>query len=141
MTERAAARIGCALGIILFVTMVGTLVELFLLEHTEGFWQQVPIGLSILGIILLVVSALVRRALARHTMRLAMLLACASGGVGVWQHYRGNVEFELEMYPTLEGFELFREAMTGATPVLAPGVMVTIGMLGLVWTFVPRARS
>ncbi len=141
MTERTASRIGFALGLVLFATMAGTLIELFLLEHTEGFWQQVPVGLSMAGIVLLLVSAFVRSAFARWTMRLAMLLACASGVVGTWQHYHGNVEFELEMYPTLEGFALFREAMTGATPVLAPGVMLTIGALGLVWSFLPRKRG
>ena len=26
-----------------------------------------------------------------------------SGVVGLWLHYQGNAEFELEMYPSLQG--------------------------------------
>jgi hypothetical protein len=45
------------------------------------------------------------------------------------------VEFELEMYPGLSGLELFREAMKGATPALAPGTMTILGLLGLAYTY------
>lgn len=48
---------------------------------------------------------------------------------------QGNVEFELEMYPDLSGWKLFRDSMMGATPALAPGAMVQIGLVGLAWTF------
>jgi hypothetical protein len=39
------------------------------------------------------------------------------------------------MYPSLTGFELFREAISGATPTLAPGAMLHLGLLGLLYTF------
>ena len=63
-----------------------------------------------------------------------MLLFIGTGILGVWQHYSGNVEFEKEIYPSLGGIDLFWESMTGATPVLAPGTMVGLGLLGLVCT-------
>jgi hypothetical protein len=56
--------------------------------------------------------------------------------LGVFLHYRGNVEFELEQSPRATRWALFREAMMGATPALAPGVMVQIGLLGLLYAFV-----
>jgi len=31
---------------------------------------------------------------------------------------------------------LFREAMMGATPALAPGAMIQIGLIGLLYAFV-----
>jgi len=63
-----------------------------------------------------------------------MLLFVLSGAFGVLLHYQGNVEFELEMYPTTAGFQLFRKAMTGATPALAPGAMAMLGLVGLAYT-------
>ena len=45
-----------------------------------------------------------------------------------------GVEFELEMYPDLAGWKLFKDSMMGATPALAPGAMVQIGLIGLAWT-------
>ena len=58
----------------------------------------------------------------------------ASGLVGLWFHYSGNAEFELEMYPSLSGWSLVREALSGATPALAPGTMIHLGLLGLTYT-------
>ena len=61
--------------------------------------------------------------------------AVVSGAVGVWLHYRGNVEFELEMYPSMQGIELVQKTLTGATPVLAPGSMTLLGLIGLTHSY------
>ena len=63
-----------------------------------------------------------------------MILFVLSGLVGLILHYQGNAEFELEMYPSLNGLELFWEAIRGATPTLAPGTMIQLGLLGWVYT-------
>jgi hypothetical protein len=39
------------------------------------------------------------------------------------------------MYPDLAGWKLFKDSMMGATPALAPGAMLQIGLVGLAWTF------
>ncbi len=64
-----------------------------------------------------------------------MALFVVSGFVGLLLHYQGNAEFELEMYPTLKGLELFWEAIKGATPALAPGTMIQLGLLGWAYTY------
>ena len=64
-----------------------------------------------------------------------MVLFVVNGALGLYQHYQGNLEFELEMYPSISGFELVWEALKGPTPSLAPGTMVLLGMLGLIYTF------
>jgi hypothetical protein len=64
-----------------------------------------------------------------------MVLSLVSGVLGAWLHYRGNVEFELEMEPALRGLTLFWRAMRGATPALAPGTMIQLGLVGLAYTF------
>jgi hypothetical protein len=119
----------------LLLSLTGTIVELFLLEHTEDAWQWVPIALLGLALLNLAWYGLDRGPRSLNVFRLLMVLLCVSGVVGVWLHFRGNVEFELEMYPDLTGWKLFRDAMMGATPSLAPGTMLQVGLVGLAWTF------
>jgi hypothetical protein len=35
----------------------------------------------------------------------------------------------------MKGMDLFSKVMTGAAPALAPGAMVQLGLLGLIYTF------
>jgi hypothetical protein len=114
---------------------VGTLAELLLLEHFEDAWQWAPIALLAAALLTMGWHALERGPVSLNVLRVLMVLCVASGLVGVLLHYRGNVEFELEMYPDLSGWKLFKDAMMGATPALAPGAMLQIGLIGLAWTF------
>ena len=119
----------------LIVSVVGTLVELLLLEHFEDAWQWAPIALLAGALLTLGWHALERGPTSLNVLRGLMVLCMASGLLGLILHYKGNVEFELEMYPDLSGWKLFKDAMMGATPALAPGAMLQIGLVGLAWTF------
>ena len=114
---------------------IGTGVELVLLEHTEGVWQNVP--LALVGIGCFALGALVvRPAVAGlRAFQFTMWLFVASGLVGVLLHYQGNVAFELELNPEAAGWELFWESLKGATPSLAPGTMTLLGALGLAYSY------
>ena len=123
------------LFIILLIGIVGTGVELLLLEHVDGAWQLVPLALIAVSLIVLLRHTRRRSRTTLMALRFVMAVFIISGVLGVWLHYRGNVEFELEMYPSMRGLELFREAMMGATPSLAPGTMIQLGLLGFVYAF------
>ena len=127
--------------ILLVIGILGTGAELLLLEHTEDVWQFVPLSLMGLSLIVLGWRVVDRGAVSMRVFQGTMILFVVSGFVGFWMHYQGNVEFELEMYPTMEGFELFRAALGGATPALAPGTMIQLGLLGLVYTYRHPALS
>jgi len=120
---------------ILLFGAVGTGFELLLLEHTEGLWQLVPLILIAISFLTVAWHGMSRGTASMLALRATMALVGISGFIGIWLHYRGNVEFELEMYPGLSGFELFWEAMKGATPALAPGTMTLLGLLGLAYTY------
>ena len=64
-----------------------------------------------------------------------MVMVLLSGGLGVFLHFKGNIEFEKEMYPSMSGFELIWESLKGATPSLAPGAMALLGIVGLVYCY------
>lgn len=109
--------------------------ELLLLGHFESPWQWTPLVLlaAVLG-----AAAVLARWPARGAVRAfqaLMVLCVAAGLVGLYLHFRGNVEFELERDPLLGGIALFWEAVRGATPALAPASLAQLGLLGLAYTF------
>jgi hypothetical protein len=132
---RAGEGEGVLRRLLLALVMVGALglgAELFLLEHFESAWQWAP--LAVLAFVVAAGGAMGLRP-ARATVRLfqlAMVLAVAAGLVGLYLHYRGNAEFELESDATVKGVALVWAALRGATPALAPGAMVQLGLLGLI---------
>lgn len=121
--------------VILTVGIVGTTAELLLLGHYEELIQWLPIALLVASLAVAWAAAL-RPGTGTLRTLLAFGGACVlAGGLGVLLHYRGNAEFEREIYPTMAGFELVRESFTGATPALAPGSMVLLGLLMMAYTF------
>ncbi len=121
--------------VILVAGVLGTLVELLLLGHYEDRWQFIPL---VLGGLFLLVMAWHGASPSRRTVlgaRVVAGLAAISALVGIYLHYQANVEWELETTPALHGWELFREAVTGALPLLAPGTMLQLGLLGLLWSY------
>jgi hypothetical protein len=119
---------------------VGTAAELWLLEHTEDAWQKAPLVLIAVASVVLAVVVVRPTAAAVRLFQIAMAAFIASGVAGLALHYRGNVEFELELQPDASGFHLFWESMRGATPVLAPGTMALLGAIGLTYTYRHPAR-
>lgn len=120
---------------VLALGLAGTLAELLLLGHWDDAWQWVPLVLLGAGLAAVAWHALERGPASLRLLRGVMAASVAAGLLGVVLHYRGNAEFELERVPELAGWPLFREAMTGATPALAPGAMVQLGLLGLLYAF------
>ena len=115
---------------VLILGLVGATIDLLLLEHTESFWQWIPLVAlaAALGAAVLCLAA--PSAPGIRFLVWTMALNLAMGLAGLVLHYEGNVEFELEMYPTRGGFELIWEALKGATPTLAPGSLILIGLVG-----------
>ena len=114
---------------------IGLVPELLLLKHYESVWQVVPL---VLLAITLVATALVwRRPSARSLQffRVMMVLCLLAGALGVILHGKGNIEWALERDDTLHGWPLIWKMLRGATPLLAPGAMAQLGLLGLVYTY------
>jgi hypothetical protein len=114
--------------------MAGTAAELLLIGHFEDPWQLVPISLLSAGTVVGLAHAMKPGLLTVRLLQLLMVLFIISAGIGMVLHYQGNSEFELEMHPSLEGTALVKESMTGAFPVLAPGTMALLGLVGIALT-------
>lgn len=116
--------------------LVGTLAELILAEHTEDAWQLVPLFLLGGGVVVLGAVAVWRKRGPLLVFRMLMAAFLASGVVGTWLHYSAKTEFALERYPSITGLELVREAIKGSSPpLLAPGAMIALGLIGLAWAW------
>lgn len=124
---------------LLAVFLFGSLsagVELLSLGHTESLWQWVPLLLIMISLVALILHAAVRRVASVRIFQVIMLLFIISSFVGIWQHYQAKTGFKLETNPALSSMALFWQAITSATvpPVLAPGMMMQLGLLGLAYT-------
>jgi hypothetical protein len=113
----------------------GLLLELLLLGHTESAWQWTPLLLLVLAAPVTADAMLRPSRTGIQALRVVGGLMLAAGGLGLFLHYRGNVEFEREREAALSGWPLFVEAITGATPALAPGAIAQLGVLLLVAAF------
>lgn len=120
---------------VLMLGIAGMATELLLIGHVETTAQLVPLAALTCGFVSLAWLALAPSRSAVRTVQILMLAFVTSGIAGVVLHYRGNAEFEREIYPTLAGFELIKGSLTGATPVLAPGSMTLLGLVGLTAAF------
>jgi hypothetical protein len=120
---------------ILALSMAGTVAELLLLGHDEDLNQWIPIVLIAVGLVLLI-GTLARPSYGGLLLwRAVMVLFLLAGLTGTVLHYRANIEFQLEVDPSLGGAALFwKAAQAKAPPALAPGVMVQMGLLGLAYT-------
>jgi hypothetical protein len=106
-----------------------------LLKHYGSFWQVVP--LVILAFTLIASLFVWRRASPRtlSIFRVAMALCVLGGIAGIVLHFKGNMEWALERDDTLSGWPLIWKVMRGATPLLAPGALAQVGLLGFIFLY------
>jgi hypothetical protein len=119
----------------LIIGIVGMEVELLLLGHFEGLAQIAPVALLGAGLLVAGWHGAAPTARTVRVLQATMGAFVLSGAMGVGLHYSGNVEFEREMYPSMAGPELVGRTLTGATPVLAPGTMTLLGLMGLMHAY------
>ena len=127
---------------ILIIGLVGTTADLILLEHYEDSSQLIPLFVIGLGVLAIAGHLVVGGPGSVLLLRTVMAFFLVAGAAGMALHYRGSLEFQREMDPTLSGLALVSKVMHAkAPPTLAPGVMAQLGLIGLVYTYRhPAAR-
>ena len=126
--------------ILVFAYLVGgpgLTMELWLLEHTEGIWQLLPIMVLGISVLVLVLVLWVRRRWALRLFQLLTLGILLTSVVGVYLHFDGKAEFKLEIDPELSGWDLIWECIHGHSlpPVFAPGAMVLLALVGVAYFY------
>ena len=121
---------------ILILGMLGSTTELILLKHTEDIRQWIPLTLLAAALGVFAWHGVNASPANLRLIHWLMIAFVASGLAGVYFHFQGSAEFKLESNPSLRGWALFWEAIRGkAPPLLAPGAMIQLGLMGLAYTY------
>ena len=121
---------------VLALGLVGTGIELVLLEHYETAVQFVPLVSIALALAVLIWHGVKGDALSIRALQATMVLFLMAGIAGAGFHFRGGAEFQLEIDPSQSRWDIFKKVMRAkAPPVLASGLMVQLGLVGLVYAY------
>jgi len=119
---------------VLGLGLVGTVTELVFLEHYEEPLQFVPLVLIAAAIAVLVWHAMRRDATSLNALVVVMALFVLAGLIGIAAHFHGSAEYQLELDPSIGTWELIAKILRAkAPPLLAPGMMIQLGLLGLAY--------
>ena len=114
----------------------GMVTELMLIGHHEDANQLIPLWVAAAGLLSLVAVAIRPSVGTLRLLQFVMLAYLGTGVIGITLHFKANAEFQREIDPSLGGLALFWKVVEAtAPPALAPGVMVQLGLLGLVYTY------
>ena len=114
----------------LLFMMIGTLLELYLLDHYEDTWQLIPILCIGAALVNLFILFFRRSQVVITLFKLVLVLTSFSGIYGVVLNLQANYEFEQDMKPTANFWELFSESLSGALTTLAPMSLLVLAFTG-----------
>jgi hypothetical protein len=121
---------------VLVLGLLGTVTELVLLEHYEQPLQFVPLVLIAAAVAVLVWEFRRHDAASRRAAQIVMALFVLAGFVGFVAHFYGSAAYQLELNPDMSNWELAGKVLRAkAPPLLAPGMMLQLGLLGLAYVF------
>jgi hypothetical protein len=121
---------------VIVLGLIGTMTELILLEHDEQALQFVPLVLMVLGAVALIWHAIRKDTASLRALQIIMGLFVLSGFAGMAAHFNGSAEYQLELDPEMDKWELLGKILHAkAPPLLAPGMMIQMGLLGLAYAF------
>jgi hypothetical protein len=121
---------------VLVLGLIGTVTELILLEHYEQPLQFVPLVLIGLGVVVLAWHAMRPGTASLRSLQIVMGLFVLAGFAGMAAHFNGSAEYQLELDPEMDKWELLEKILHAkAPPLLAPGMMLQMGLLGLAYAF------
>ena len=114
---------------------VGTLVELWLINHMEDPVQLIPFALCGLGIVAIILVMLRPRRAVLLGLRACMGLVALGSILGGYLHLEGNLGLHRELHPNASTGDLLMGALDGANPLLAPGILALTATLAIAATY------
>ncbi len=114
---------------------IGTLVELSLINHLESVVQMIPFGLAIMGGAVALWVLVRPERLSLLVLRGVMVVVGLGSVFGIYEHVEHNLAFELEIRPNATAGDVFFEALGGASPLLAPGILGLAAVVALAATY------
>lgn len=127
--EQVLARLRRFLLALTLVLCGGTILELWALEHTQNLVQLIPFGLCGLGVGLSGAALWRPNRAVFWVLRGGMGVVALGCGFGIYEHMANNLELVLELKPLATPLELFTGVVGGASPLLAPGMLLVAALL------------
>lgn len=120
---------------IMALMALGGLLELLLIEHFKSGTQWIAVALLVMAGLSVAAIALWATPRVLRVFQVVMVLVALGGAIGVWEHLKGNLEVARELTPQAPTTDLLWRAVRKGAPLLAPGVLVQLGLLGLAFTY------
>lgn len=114
---------------------LGSVIELIFVEHYESTIQLVPFGLSAIGLIIVLIALYEGGRRALQWLRYIMIFIAVGGVFGVYEHLEHNYEFAVEIEPNITAGKAIVEALYGASPLIAPGILCLGALLAYAATW------
>lgn len=139
--DHRLATISTVILAVLTFGMGGLLAELALIAHYEDATQWIPLALLAVGLVAVAGDVAFSNRTTQLAIQITMVLIIAAGVLGVYFHFHGSREFQLEMDPQMRPSTLVWHVLRAKSPpTLAPGSMVQLGILGLGYAYLRRTQ-
>jgi hypothetical protein len=115
------------------VVMEGELIFVRHFGNNNG--QMIAVVLTSAGLLATGWHVIARNTPSIIVFRFLMYLFLVFGIDGLLVHYNFAAHAALKSHPALGGLPLLYAALSGDIPLLAPGLLIQVGLLGLLYTF------
>ena len=134
-TAEVLRRLRLFLLVLSALLFAGTLLELYLVNHSEDAIQWLAFIFAGVGL-LATLAVLARRGPTTvRVLRWSMVLVIVGSLFGIYEHVSNNIAFEREIQPNATLSRLLWKGIAGANPLLAPGTLAIAALLSLAGTY------
>jgi len=115
--------------------LIGTAIELWFTDHTETPLQFIPFILCAIGLAAVALALFHPQRATLMLLRTIMLPVVLGSLLGMYEHITSNLSFELDIRPNAVAGDVLMDALHGAAPLLAPGVLALAAILAIAATY------
>jgi hypothetical protein len=133
--QQVARRLRFGLLVLAALLCFGSMIELWLQEHTQEPIQWTPFSLCGAGLLSVSAALLRPTRAALWTLRGIMPVVGSGSLLGIYEHLISNLEVVWETQPAIAPAEAVWQALHGAAPLLAPGILALAATLALMGTY------
>ena len=134
-TDVILARLRRFLLVIAGLLLTGTILELWVINHTKEAIQWLPFILCGVGLVVVGAALLRPQRSSLMTLRWVMGVVTLGSVFGVIEHVESNLGFVLEIHPNATFDQIVSGALGGANPLLAPGMLGLAAVLAIAATY------
>ena len=134
-SERILSNLRRFLLIVALLMYVGTVVELWLLDHNQDAIQIIPFILCAVGMAAVIGGLFSPSRVSLLTLRVVAVIEAIGSLFGIGYHAWTNFSFESEIRPNAAFETLIVPTLKGAAPLIAPGALMFAALIATAATY------